>query len=517
MAALRRATHIAGVTLRVPLRVLGMRLTYSIFALALIVVTTGAGGQCTGANVPTDTIGAQAFRRAVPDAFRDGRWGIAVLDRRSGEILATCRATERFAPASTVKIFSAGAVTSVLGPNFRFHASVRAQGRRDGNGLLLGNLILDSGGDPALGGRTLPNGHVAIERVDHSYPRLGGVSTRTSAVAGLDSLARQVARTGIRRVEGSVLLASDANGRTIPVHLNDDDVDVIITTPEHGVVANVVALPFPSHWRLDARVSIDTTLDESAIRATWRGHVLSIRGSVPRASQPVLVLAPVVDVERFARELFRDALRRAAVALAPAAVPARGTGDETVVASLESPPLEELLDVTLKVSSNPWTLHLVEAAAARRHVGPMQLLREIVSEPAQFVLRDVTGEDTGNLVTPLAMARAATALFNGPSGQVFARHLPRLGREGTLAGVLDSNSTMFDRAQGKSGTLLTYDLLNGRLVLLSKGFLGFGTAASGREVVIAAYASGIPLVFVEDVERAGHVMGGLVEALLLSL
>src|SRR6476619_4011326 len=139
---------------------------------AAVVAVLCAGVAPTQAASPT--LGA-ALDRALrtPGVARDRTAAIAV-DLQSGRTVFAQNADTSLLPASVEKLAISFTALHVLGPRFCFHTEVVGVGTRTGR-TWSGNLLLVGFGDPTL--------------------------TR----ADLNRLARRVAATGIRRIEGRVL------------------------------------------------------------------------------------------------------------------------------------------------------------------------------------------------------------------------------------------------------------------------------------------------------------------------
>src|SRR5581483_6934087 len=141
--------------------------------------------------------------------------------------------------ASTTKLLTEGTSLQLLGPNFRWTTPVYRTGPVDG-GVLHGDLVLVAPGDPNLSQRIQPDGTLAFENEDHAYDG----SPETKAVPGdplavLRDLAAQVAKAGVKRVDGRVVVdtslfpdqgTEDGTGTTLSsIVLNDNVVDVTVT------------------------------------------------------------------------------------------------------------------------------------------------------------------------------------------------------------------------------------------------------------------------------------------------
>jgi serine-type D-Ala-D-Ala carboxypeptidase/endopeptidase (penicillin-binding protein 4) len=116
-----------------------------------------------------------SLARALHSRYLDpARTGALAVDLRTGEVVFERNPSLSLAPASVEKLTVAFSALRLLGPSFRFRTDVVAGGELVG-GTLHGNLYLVGTGDPTL------------RRSD------------------LGSLARQVARRGVRRVRGGII------------------------------------------------------------------------------------------------------------------------------------------------------------------------------------------------------------------------------------------------------------------------------------------------------------------------
>ena len=105
--------------------------------------------------------------------YQGARWGVLVVDGRTGKALYQVNADQHFVPASTVKLYYGAAALAEFGPDYRFQTPVYARGRVT-DGRLQGDLILVARGDPTLGGRDDAGGHLAYADDDHTYANAAG-------------------------------------------------------------------------------------------------------------------------------------------------------------------------------------------------------------------------------------------------------------------------------------------------------------------------------------------------------
>ena len=112
-----------------------------------------------------------------------------------------------YIPGSSTKLFSVSATLDDLGFDHHFKTPLYAQGKVN-NGTLGGDLVLVASGDLTMGGRTAPNGTVSYTPIDHTYADSvpGATLTPENPLAGLDKIAKQVRKSGIKRVAGDVVI-----------------------------------------------------------------------------------------------------------------------------------------------------------------------------------------------------------------------------------------------------------------------------------------------------------------------
>ena len=176
-------------------------------------------------------------------------WGAIVLDLDEDQTLLAINPDRMFVPASTTKLFTVAAALDMLGADYRFETPVYARGKIDSGGRLKGDLILVASGDLTMGGRTKEDGEIAYTKGDHSYANYGGHDELTSAdpAAGLKDLARQVLESGIKEIEGDVMvddrlfttyrppMQSELDQYIIsPIIINDNLIDLEVIPGELG-------------------------------------------------------------------------------------------------------------------------------------------------------------------------------------------------------------------------------------------------------------------------------------------
>lgn len=484
------------------------------------------------------------------DAILDGKdythakWGVLIVDAKTGETVYARNAEKLMTPASVTKLYSCAAALAHIGPDYRFITPIYRRGEVTMNGFLKGDLILVASGDLTMGGRTDADGKIAFKDQDHTYANSGlarAELTETNPLGGLESLAEQVAAAGIKEVQGEVMIDDRLFERTrgsgsgpdaiSPIMVNDNVIDVIIRPGARvGDRAIVTFRPETAFAQSDVEV---VTIDEAlspmiAIRQTGP-TAFSVRGRIPMKSKPIIRIVPVEDPVAFARCLLIESLRKAGVRVNASL--ARTTRNDlpekyeglTKVASLTSPPFHEAIKVTLKVSHNLYasTLPCLLAMKDGQKTAEEGLLTQgkMLKQFGVPVKTISFGGGAGGALADCVSARATVDLLQGmrkrPEWDVYRAGFPTLGVDGTLHDVVASDSPARGKAFAKTGTLIWSDTMNGRFLLRSKALAGVITTKSGTELTFAVFVNDVPLPVGIGASREGKTLGRIAETIHL--
>ncbi|MBV8148613.1 MAG: D-alanyl-D-alanine carboxypeptidase, partial [Candidatus Eremiobacteraeota bacterium] len=324
------------------------QLVFGIAALAASTLFSSFAFSTTSVDAATKsaTSGVPSDIRSVFDKprYRDGIWGLRVLD--GDKVLIDLNPQRLFYIGSVRKIFSVGQLLNAVGPEHTYDTPVYRTGSIDGNGVLRGNLIVVASGDLTMGGRTNPDGTIAVSNWDHNEADgLGNaVLTEPNPLAGYAMLARSVKAAGIKSVRGNVVIDDRLfapfffRGQFYvrPIFVNDDVVDVSIVpggTP--GSLASVTTRPVSAalHVVSQLRVGGAGTKDSLKIDPELPscigkpGCTATISGSLPSNYTPPLTgrktLVQTVRIAQpanYARTVFIEALRASGITVAASAV-----------------------------------------------------------------------------------------------------------------------------------------------------------------------------------------------------
>jgi D-alanyl-D-alanine carboxypeptidase/D-alanyl-D-alanine-endopeptidase (penicillin-binding protein 4) len=473
--------------------------------------------------------------------YAHSRWGILIVDAKSGKTIYEREAGRLFFPASTAKLFTCATALAELGPDFRFVTPVYRRGEVD-DGVLRGDLILVASGDLTFGGRTGKDGKTLFTNGDHTYANAGlpeTALTDSDPLAALDDLARQVRKQGITDVRGDVLIDDRLFQRSrgtgtgpdvvSPILVNDNVLDIIITPGKKpGDLASVRMRPETKFFVMDAEVKTGEADGPTRITLESTGPThFAVRGRIPAEGKPALRIVTVDEPALFARALFIEALRRQGIRVAAFLHrPARFDVPDTAalakmprVAQYTSAPFAETVAVTLKVSNNLYasTMPLLVAA---RHGGRSleqgmrrqgEFLKEIGVPAETICLSGGAGGESADSLTPAATVKLLQVVAKRPEAEAFFGGLPVLGVDGTLAEAVAADSPAKGKGRAKTGTLIWYDRMNERPLLRAKCLAGEMETAKGSRLYFAIFLNDVALPSGAPASREGKVLGKLCE------
>ena len=458
--------------------------------------------------------------------YRHAWWGLLAQDAQTGRILCAWNADLLFHPASVTKLFSAAAALEQLGGDYRFRTPLYINGNLDSRGVVRGDLILVASGDITMGGRTRPDGRIAYSGIEQSAvgdkSGVQNAPAKTNPLAGIRRLARQATSAGIKAVTGEVIVDdrlfptssvySVKNPGTVifhrsPMMINDNLFDIVISPARRGMPAAVDwrprLLPLMRVISKVRTVAPDQPPHLEVIPSGFGKFLIS--GEIPEGHPPVVRETAIPDAASYGRALLIDALRMEGIKMkaSPAApnpfrrIPQPEAYPRFVkVAELVSPPLTEYLRMILKDSHNPGAEiipHLLALQAGGNSFAEgMQrqklLLSRFSADPGSISLADGSGLSQANLVTPRAVVALLAHMTRQRHGLFFREALPLLGVDGTLMRS-GRDSPARGRISGKTGTLITVDLLHDSAIMDGKSLAGYMMTAAGREVAFAFFVN----------------------------
>ena len=236
-----------------------------------------------------------------------------------------------------------------------------------------------------MGGRTAPDGTVSYTHIDHTYADSvpGATLTPENPLAGLDEIAKQVRKSGVKRVEGDVVIderlfdlapkgpsvdALSFNAPNLdpwprPITINDNLIDVQVKPGKVGEKPEVLLWRpkvAPYHLQMRAKTVPAGKPTTLSVSPQTDGPVV-VSGNIAADAGKQLRVAAVDDPSAFARTALIEALRRAGVSVGAShtgpnpysELPKKGSySSKDEVAAYVSPPYSQYAKLILKVSHN---------------------------------------------------------------------------------------------------------------------------------------------------------------------
>jgi serine-type D-Ala-D-Ala carboxypeptidase/endopeptidase (penicillin-binding protein 4) len=305
--------------------------------------------------------------------------------------------------ASNTKLFTTTAALARFGREATLGTEVLGSGELDVEGVYRGSLYLRGGGDPTFGSRRFTK---------RSY---GGGATVQDLAALLDE-------AGIQRVSGRV-------------YGDESAFDSLRGGPDSGYATSVWVGPLSA-----------LSYNRGLFTETGRGF---------QANPPA-----------FAAARLDDALEARGI---PVRLKPRGglnPSEATVLASVDSPPMERLLRLTNKPSDNFFAeILLKDLAHVAGGVGTTARGARVATSFARRLgarprLVDGSGLARGNRASPYSVVRLLSAMYRRDDFDPFVDSLPIAGQDGTLFDRMRRGSARY-RCRGKTGTLSNVSALSG--------------------------------------------------------
>jgi D-alanyl-D-alanine carboxypeptidase/D-alanyl-D-alanine-endopeptidase (penicillin-binding protein 4) len=425
--------------------------------------------------------------------FAHASWAADVRSLRTGEPLFSHHASRLMVPASNQKLLTAMAAAERLGWDHRFVTRVLTTGALDADGTLKGDLVVVGNGDPTINPR---------------HPARWGI---------FDLWARTLADRGIRIISGHLI--GDDNAFAEPgwgdgwawddlqfgfgsavgaLQYNENQVEVVVGPGlTAGARAIISTAPLGSGLVVDHAVTTapagaDTRVAILRVPGTV---FLTIKGQIALDATPVTMFAAVENPTRLYVGALREALARHGIFVGGNAVDVdelRAPPDMRAATELivdHSPPLAEIVDVTLKWSRNGYAETLLLAMSPESPATMTQgltalgsTLREWGAREEDYIPHDGSGLSRYDYVTAEMLTWLLARVWaDSKHRDHFRAALPEAGRSGTLAERLKETPAV-GRVWAKTGTMANVRSLSGYLLTREDEPLAFAILANDFRV-----------------------------------
>ncbi|MDE1175831.1 MAG: D-alanyl-D-alanine carboxypeptidase/D-alanyl-D-alanine-endopeptidase [Edaphobacter sp.] len=509
------------------------------------------GGVLAVAAMTASTVQAQTLNETVKQIverpeFRHSYFGLEVYSLKTHKVLYTYNGDKLFTPGSTTKLLSVGTAMHLLGQDYRFHTVIYRTGKVV-NGTLKGDLVLVAAGDPNLSGRMQEDGTLAYTKEDHSYGGFDATVVAGDPVAPLRSFADQIAKSGIRKVDGRVLIdislfpegerEGGSNVVISPIVVNDNVVDWT-STPGAKVGDPVTLKTAPEapflHFvnkATTAKEGTEPTIDSSVKESPDGSLEITVTGELPLGRGNLLGSTPVPVPSHFAQKMLVAVLEQKGITVANKSVSFPASTEsykafytpDNKVAEHVSAPLSEDAKVTLKVSQNlhaammPYLVGaLIGKATDKIDRKGFDLEHDMLQGAGLDLSGAAQSDGAGGSAyfTPDFMVHYLAWYSEQPEAKVFHDALPILGKDGSLFNI-QTQSPAVGKVFAKTGTYAIEDKLNHGLLITGKGLAGYTVTSDGEPVAFATYLNFVPVPLSTDAitRVAGQTLGEIAAAI----
>jgi serine-type D-Ala-D-Ala carboxypeptidase/endopeptidase (penicillin-binding protein 4) len=305
--------------------------------------------------------------------------------------------------ASNTKLFTTTAALALYGRDGTLGTEVLGSGQLDPEGIYQGSIYLRGGGDPTFGSRRF------------TRKAYGGGAT-------VQDLALLLDKAGIQRVTGRV-------------YGDESAFDSLRGGPDSSYGTSIWVGPLSA-----------LSYNRGLFTESGRGF---------QANPPA-----------FAAARLDDALEARGIPVRLKPRSGSTPDDATVLASVDSPPMERLLRLTNKPSDNFFAETLLkDVAHLNGAVGTTARGTRVVASVARKLgarptLVDGSGLARGNRASPFSIVRLLTAMYGRDDFDPFVDSLPIAGEDGTLFDRM-RRGPAHNRCHGKTGTLSNVSALSG--------------------------------------------------------
>jgi D-alanyl-D-alanine carboxypeptidase/D-alanyl-D-alanine-endopeptidase (penicillin-binding protein 4) len=433
-------------------------------ALSLLVLVLGrpsavaAQTPAVAGDICPGELGAQVDAIANRPEFSRSRWGILIQPLSSTATLYSRDAQKYFIPASNVKLLTTAAALQKLGADFRIKTSVYSGEN--------GSLYVAGRGDPSI------------------------------TEAQLQSLAQQLKRRGVDRVneligDDSYFQGSAVNpnwewedaqsGYGAPVNsliFNQNAIELLLSPQDLGQPLKVTfAEPkLANQWQIQNN-SVTVAQNESEFIEVGREFdrpAIRVSGQLKVGAEYESAYVAVVNPANNFLQHFQQVLAAEGIPVKQALVASASRNFNQELATVESPPLAELVRETNRESNNLYAEVLLRLLGKVTDKMPQQqedtdeiglkelktALTQLGVNPNSYILADGSGLSRHNLISPEALVQTLRFMANSPVASIYRQSLPIAGESGTLKNRLNSTPNRVI-LQAKTGTLSGVSALSG--------------------------------------------------------
>ena len=385
---------------------------------------------------------------ANSEEVKNGRFSFYAKQLGSKEVLIAHDIDRRMSPASTMKLLTTYAALDILGTEHRFSTRMGYTGTLDENGLLVGDIIIEAGGDPALGAEDF------ADQYGNGCP-----IERQMAVA--------IRQAGIRIIQGRIIFdESIYTGIDIPNEWTWQDMGNYFAAAPHaftyrenmmkfyfkstgavGSNAKIVSqdIPIPGLEIVNEVKAADIRSDQAYFYSSPYAGIIRMFGAIPLNNKSFEVKGAMPDPASCFRSVFIEALDKLNITVRSEVIPNPDVliweRNVNQLIELRSPTLLELTNYTNMDSNNLFAEHLVRLIGSKKrgegsHKEGINAIKDWCTakgiDTRGIRIKDGSGLSRANSVTTKFFVDLLSQLAQEPYFESFRTGLPVAGQSGSM-------------------------------------------------------------------------------------
>ncbi len=376
---------------------------------------------------------------------RRGVWAVDIRSLDTGERLFELNAGKLMMPASNMKILTLAATADALGWDYRFTTTLETSGTIS-NGVLHGDLVVRSNGDPSINSRENRADAVLVEWV--RALQAAGITAIDGRLVGDDQsfddewIGAGWAWDYLQYDYAAPVGALEFNENVATLSISPGPTE---GSPPVVTLSRGSGLELFSHAMTGAAGS-PSTLD---YRRHLERPILEITGSIPAGAQTINRSVAVVNPTTFFVQSLKDGLVARGMPVSGDAVDfddiaaEMASTDRRVVVTTQSPPLRDIATVLMKVSQNLYAETFLKALGASKNglgtteggrIAARNTLMSWGVAGDGYVMYDGSGLSRYNYVTASTVTAILEHMYRDPRHRdAFIATLPIAGKDGTIA------------------------------------------------------------------------------------
>ncbi|MEW6212317.1 MAG: D-alanyl-D-alanine carboxypeptidase/D-alanyl-D-alanine-endopeptidase [Acidobacteriota bacterium] len=451
-----------------------------------------------------DTIDALRERLAAhlsQPRFAAVSWGVKIVSLDTGVTLFEQNADKYFNPASNAKLYTAALALDRLGGDFRIKTSLYSAARADESGALKGDLIVYGRGDPSFAARWNEGDYYK----------------------GLDRIVSAIEAAGVKRIEGD--LVGDESYFTGPPYgsgwewddlqwyygaaatslsVNDNSVDLFVTPAERaGSPCRITTgpqTPFVTIMNRTRTVAKGAASRISVYRPVGE-NIIYVSGSLAVGDRGFTGYVAVHNPSALFVMMLKDALEKKGITVKGRTrvidwkyreVTPLDAAKMVEIASIDSPPIKDIVREALKPSQNLYAQLLLLAVGAHSQTDLKSQISNLKSntedagieamnamlegagiKKGDVMMEEGSGLSRRNIITPAATVELLKFMSRHRWAEAYRDALPIAGVDGTLEKRM-KDTPAAGNVRAKTGTLRYVYTLS-----------GYATSAAGERLAFS--------------------------------